>query len=261
MSAPPPAEETWRLEDIFPSDESFRSEKRRVDAALAGLERFAGHLGDSAPALLQALEAITAESKALARLHAYASMKSDGDLRVASYQGMRQEVEIAHTEISRRTAYVRPEILALKDGVVAAFLAEEQRLSPFGPFLRNLIRQKAHVLTPAEENLLAEAGLVLGGSTQIFGILHNAEMPRETVTLEGGEQATLTPAVFSLVQDLGSSRRSRSVRPGLLRAVIEPSRGRTDRISSSASRRMCSGRASAGTTRASPRPWTATTSR
>ena len=203
MIATPVVDETWRLGDIFPSDESFWTEKRRVDIALPTLGRFAGGLGASAIAMADALEAISSESKVLARLHAYASMKSDGDLRVAPYQGMRQEVEIASTEMSRRTSYLRPEILALRDGIVEAFLAEEPRLDPFAPFLRNLVRQKAHVLSPAEENLLAEAGLVLGGSSQIFGVLHNAEMPRATVDLDGGEKVTLTPAAFSLVRTSG----------------------------------------------------------
>jgi len=70
----------------------------------------------------------------------------------------------------------------------------------FAPFLRNLLRQKAHVLSPVEENLLAEAGLVLSGSSQIFGVLNNAEMPRATVELESGEKVALTPAAFSLVR-------------------------------------------------------------
>jgi oligoendopeptidase F len=200
MSAPPVVDETWRLEDIFPSDDSFWIEKRRIGAALPDLDRFAGQLGNSALAMAEALEAIFTESKALARLHAYASMKSDGDLRVAPHQGMRQEVELAHTELSRRIAYLRPEILALASGTVEAFMAGEPRLAPFAPFLKNLVRQKEHVLSPAEENLLAEAGLVLGGSNQIFGILNNAEMPRETIELDGGRTVTLTPAAFSLVR-------------------------------------------------------------
>jgi oligoendopeptidase F len=200
MSLTPVAEETWRLADIFPSDEAFWNEKRRVDAALPSLGRFAGQLGSSPGALADALDAIFAEAKALARLHAYASMKSDGNLRVAPYQGMRQEVEIAHTELSRRTSYLRPEILALADGVAEKFLSQEPRLAPFAPFLKNLVRQKAHVLSPAEENVLSEAGLVLGGPSQIFSVLNNAEMPRATIDLADGNPVTLTPAVFSLVR-------------------------------------------------------------
>jgi oligoendopeptidase F len=203
MSAPPLTDETWRLADIFASDEAFWTEKRRIDSALPQLGTFAGRLGHSAPAMAEALSAISDASMSLARLHAYASMNSDQDLRIATYQGMRQEVELSYTEISRRTAYLRPEILALADGVVERFLADEPRLAPFAHFLKNLVRQRAHVLSPAEENVLAEAGLVLSGSSQIFGVLHNAEMPRATVELDGGENITLTPAAFSLVRTSG----------------------------------------------------------
>ncbi len=200
MSVTPALEETWSLEDLYASDAEFWAEKRRIDEALPGLSRYAGTLGSSAVAMVLALEAITEASKTLSRLFAYASMKSDGDLRVAANQGMRQEVEIAHTEMSRRTSYLRPEILALREGLVEAHLAEEPRLAPFAQFLKNLVRQRSHVLSPPEENLLAEAGLIFGGPNQIFGILNNAEMPRSTVSLGSGESVTLTPAVFSLVR-------------------------------------------------------------
>jgi oligoendopeptidase F len=193
-------EDTWRLEDVFADDAAFRTEKERVDGLIPELASFAGTLGRSASALALALEASTAVTKALARLHAYASMRADQDLRVASYQGMRQEVELAFTELSRRTAWLRPEILSLPEGTVESALAAEPRLAPFAPFLRNLVRQRDHVLSPPEENLLAEAGLLTGGPSQIFGVLQNAEMPRSTVRLEAGEEVLLTPAAFSLLR-------------------------------------------------------------
>ncbi|HEX4823148.1 MAG TPA: oligoendopeptidase F [Candidatus Polarisedimenticolaceae bacterium] len=200
MTVSPAIEETWRLTDLYPSDDAFWDEKARVDRALPGLGRFRDGLTASAAGLAEALETIWGDAKTLARLHAYASMKSDGDLRVAAHQRMRQEIEISLTELSRQTSYIRPEILAAPDGLVERLLSEETRLQPFAPFLRNLIRQKRHVLSPPEERLLAEAGLVLGGPSQIFGVLNNAEMPRATIELAGGESVTLTPAVLSVVR-------------------------------------------------------------
>jgi len=200
MTVSPTLDETWRLEDIYPSDEAFWAEKGRVDAALPGLGRFRDGLGGSATALAEALDAVWGEAKTLSRLHAYASMRSDQDLRLAAHQRMRQEVEIALTELSRQTSYLRPEILALPDGTVEAFLRDQPSLAPYAPFLRNLIRQKRHVLSPPEERILAEAGLMMGGPGQIFGVLNNAEMPRSTIRLSGGDSVTLTPAVLSVVR-------------------------------------------------------------
>jgi len=200
MSTVPAVEETWRLEDIFPSEEAFAKAKREVEESLPSLSALAGGLAGGPGHLADVLETISEVSRRLGRLHAYASMRSDGDLRVAPHQALRQEVELAYTELSRRTAWLRPEILGLPDGVVERFLADEPRLAPFAPFLRNLVRQKEHVLGPQEEHLLAEAGLLFGGPSQIFGILHNAEMPRASITLHEGERVLLTPAAFSLVR-------------------------------------------------------------
>src|SRR6516164_9008603 len=157
MATTPALEDTWRLEDIYETPQAFRAEKDRLGGLLPGLATHAGRLGGSARDMADALETITDAGKALARLHTYASMLSDQDLRVPANQAMRQEVELAFTEMSRRTAWLRPEILALPDGTVERFLSTEPRLAPFAHFLRNLVRQKAHVLSPAEEGLRAEA--------------------------------------------------------------------------------------------------------
>src|SRR5262245_22043633 len=118
MYAVPTVEETWRLEDIFASDETFTNAKREVDEALPTLDALAGVLAEGPGRMADVLEAISSVSRRLGRLHAYTSMRSDGDLRVAANQALRQEVELAYTDLSRRTAWLRPEILRLPDGVV-----------------------------------------------------------------------------------------------------------------------------------------------
>lgn len=200
MSTTPVSDETWRIEDVYPDDAAFQTAKVAADQALSRLSALRGRLAAGASQLAEVLTAISEVSRALARLHAYASMRADLDLRVAAHQGARQEIELMYTELSRQTAWLRPEILALPEGAIERFVAGEPGLAAFAPFLRNLVRQKPHVLGPSEENLLAEAGLLIGGPGQLFGILHNAEMPRATVTLHDGERVTLTPAAFSLVR-------------------------------------------------------------
>src|SRR5262245_18472022 len=94
----PAVEDTWRLEDIFPTEEAFLEAKRQVEDEHPALQDLAGVLSRGASALADVLEAISGASRRLGRLHAYASMRSDGDLRIASHQALRQEVEFAYTE-------------------------------------------------------------------------------------------------------------------------------------------------------------------
>ena len=92
---------------------------------------------------------------------------------------------------------MRPEILMLAPERLASFLAEEPRLKPHDHFLRDLARQRAHVLSPPEERILAEASIIAGGSDTLFGVFQNAEMPFPEVTLSTGETTRLTPANFA----------------------------------------------------------------
>jgi len=110
----PAVEDTWRLEDIFATEDAFLEAKREVEETLPALADLTGVLARGAGELAVVLESISGVSRQLGRLHAYASMRSDGDLRIAAHQALRQEVELAYTELSRRTAWLRPEILALK---------------------------------------------------------------------------------------------------------------------------------------------------
>ena len=86
----------------------------------------------------------------------------------------------------RRAAFVRPEILAGPPDRIEGFLEQEASLRPYGHFLRDLIRQRSHVLGAAEERVVAEAGLLQSHPGTLYGVLTNTELPRRTVTLSDG---------------------------------------------------------------------------
>ena len=135
-----PVEETWRLTDLFADDAAFEQAKEEFrDGTLPGVDRQRGRLLESAECLAEALAASSAASEQLQLLHCYAALKSDQDIRIATYQAMRQEVELLATDLGRRAAFLRPEILAGSAERIEQFLEEEPRLQPFAHFLRDLI--------------------------------------------------------------------------------------------------------------------------
>jgi len=192
-----PGAETWNLADLYADLEAFEAARREGAGRLDGLDDGHGALGAGGETLAAVLERLDDVSRELHRLHAYAFLRSDSDTRVASDQARRQEVELLWNEFSKRTSWVRPEILALDPDVVERFLESEPRLEPFRHYLRDLARVRRHVLTLPEERILAEAGLITGSAGSLFGVFHNAEMPRPTVTLADGTAVTLTPAAFA----------------------------------------------------------------
>jgi oligoendopeptidase F len=192
-----PLEDSWRLADLFEDDDTFeRARSEFATAHLPLLDRYRGRLAESAAVLADALEADAAALERLYRLHAYANMRADEDLRRPAGQAMRQQVELLGTEVSKRRAFLRPEILSAQPSLIEAWIREEPRLGDYAHYLRDLMRQRAHVLSPDEERIVAETGLLRGDAAALYGILTNTELPRPELALSTGERVRLTPVAF-----------------------------------------------------------------
>ncbi len=197
-SAAPPQNETWNLDDIFAGESALLNSKRELESEIPTLDRWHGRLAESPAILADALDRITDAYRRYAALRCYASLRSDEDTRVARNQASRQEIDLLATKLSSQVSYLRPEILALEPMRIEEFLATEPRLAPHAFFLRDLIRQREHVLEPGEERILSYSSLLTGSAGSLYNVLHNAEMPRPQVTLKDGEQVRLTPVHFRM---------------------------------------------------------------
>jgi oligoendopeptidase F len=190
------AEQTWDLKEIYKDEAAFNKAKQELRDSFPSLDSHKGQLSESAATLAAALEESTEAYKKLALLRTYTNLKSDLDTRVAKYQAMRQEIDLLATELSRILSYMRPEILEIDEDTIDGFIQQEPRLEPHSFYLRDLMRQRRHVLGSAEERIMAEAGLITRSGPALYRTLYNAEMPRPTATLEDGEKINLTPVNF-----------------------------------------------------------------
>ena len=187
----------WNLDDLYPTTAEFDAARKTLAGRLPGLEEHKGHLSASPAAMKAALDAFFGVAKDLNRISSFAGMRSDEDTRVAATLGARQEVQQLSTEFAARTSWLAPEVLALPAGTVEKFLSAEPGLAPYRFFLLDLERQRAHTLSPAEEKLLAQAGLVAPAASSLYGVLHNADMPFPEVTLSDGTKVRLDSSAYS----------------------------------------------------------------
>jgi oligoendopeptidase F len=189
-------DDTWDLTELFADDDAFEAARAGLEQSVPTLERFKGRLASSAASLAEALDEINETYKSFALLRCYASLKADADTRDSTYEAMRQGTQLLATAISGRIAWLRPEILEMEPSTIEAFIEQDERLRVHAFFLRDLVRQRAHVLSRAEERLMAETGLITGVPHSLYNTLHNADLPRPEITLSDGEVVKLTPVAF-----------------------------------------------------------------
>lgn len=70
---------TWNLAGIFADQAAWEADRERVESALPELEKFKGHLGDSAGKLLEWFRAQEETMKRVQQMVVYSNMLSDSD--------------------------------------------------------------------------------------------------------------------------------------------------------------------------------------
>lgn len=187
-----PEERTWRLEDIFKTDEEWEKEFERLKKDIPRIENYQGKLADSADSLYEALTVQDEIAERLGKLYTYAHMRYDQDTTNSFYQAMNGKADNILTIASSAMSFIVPEILSIETDMIERFLSEKKELQLYEHVLHDIHRQRDHVLSQREEALLAEASEPMSSASQTFGMLNNADLTFPSIKNEQGETVELT---------------------------------------------------------------------
>jgi oligoendopeptidase F len=187
-----PLEDTWKLEDIFQTDQQWESEFQEVKQLIPSMSSYQGKLGESADSLFKALQAQDQLLERIGKLYTYAHMRYDQDTTNSFYQGLDDRIKNLYTQAASTLAYIVPEILSIDEEKVKKFLNEKEELKLYEHSLDELNLQRPHVLSAEQEALLAEASEVMNASSNTFGMLNNADIQFPSIKDENGNEVDVT---------------------------------------------------------------------
>ena len=182
----------WDLTTIFATDEAFELELADASTALEDARALAGILTDSAENLLAVTETELALMQRVEKLYVYASMKNDQDTTVSLYQEYQAKVTALYAKFNEVFAFYEPEFMTLSQETFAQFVIDQPKLQTYDHFFEQLFDRKAHVLSSAEEALLAGASEIFGAGAETFEILDNADIVFPTITDMQGQEVQLS---------------------------------------------------------------------
>ncbi|MCM3066839.1 oligoendopeptidase F [Priestia flexa] len=210
-------EDTWRLEDIFETDEAWEKEFQAVKALVPEMEQYRGKLGESADTLFKALQQQDELTMRVSKLYTYAHMRYDQDTTNSFYQGLNDRIKMLYTEIASALSYVTPELLAVDEETLKQYLKDSKDLQLYAHALDEVNRERPHILSESEEAILAQASEALGASSNTFGMLNNADLEFPSIKDENGEEVEITHGRY--IRFLESS--DRRVREEAFKAVYD----------------------------------------
>jgi oligoendopeptidase F len=170
----------WDLTPMYANQAAWDAHYLQVEQQVASFARRKGTLGKSAASLLAALQHRDDINVQLEKLGAYAMMRKDEDMRVPASQAASQRSQTLEVKYGEAAAWFQPELLQIPDARLRKWL-QQADLKVYAHFFDDLLRSRAHILSPREEELLAMAGKATEVSSEAFSLLSNTELRWRTV--------------------------------------------------------------------------------
>ena len=167
---------TWRLEDIYPSDEEWERDFEKFSALPQRIAQFKGEISKSADRLLEFLQLSDEISLLCDSLGNYAQRRSDEDTAVSKYQAMVSRLMNGYVAINSAGSFETPEIISIPQETLESFYRERPELELYRRALDSIRRKKSHVLSDAEERLIALTGDMSGVPEQVFSMFSDADL-------------------------------------------------------------------------------------
>lgn len=186
----------WKVDKMYSSDEIWEEDFKAIKEHVSGLLKFKGklHIGSELLNYLVTYEELLGLYE---NLMVYAHLKSDEDKSNSKYQVMMDKIATFGAEFSGISSFFLPELLSLEESEVQESINSTEGLKHYEKYIKNIFEGKPHVLSEAEENILAQVSDCLSAPSNIYTMFTNADMTFPKIKNEDGVEVELTDSNYS----------------------------------------------------------------
>ncbi len=163
----------WDLSSLYPCDEAWETDLQKLKKKIGEAGKFKGTLGKDPANLLEAMKWLSDACMLDEQVYVYASLKSSAENDDPENQrkiGVASQVD---TDLMAAVSYMDPEILGIKN---LEKWIQEKEFDDSRVYLKKILRQKEHTLSPQEEEILAKQSELQGTPQRAFSMLTNVDM-------------------------------------------------------------------------------------
>ena len=212
-----PEELTWNLERVYQSIEDWKKDQQKLEQKLAEFRKAKDQMKAGAEEFLTVIEQYLGIMRIYEKLAVFASMKNDQDTTNSQYQELQGMADNLGTQVSEAVAWFQPALVHLDDQVVQDYFHQNSKLKPYRHFITEFRSQREHLLSDAQEELLAAAGNIFGAPEKTFEMLSDADLKFPVVEGENGQKVELSEGTYSKLLESADQK----VRQGAFKALYQ----------------------------------------
>lgn len=185
----------WNTTDLYKSDHDFLVELEELNKLIPKFKNYKGKILKSSNALYDFLIFDTNFSKRLEQLLIYGHINNDADTRDTHYQELYGQIVNLSSKYSEETSFVIPELLKSEYSIIEEYINEDNRLKTFERLLKSIYREKDHVLSEREENIISSMSKIFSMPDNIQSVLTDSDFTFDPI-LVNGEYKELTESNY-----------------------------------------------------------------
>ena len=189
---------TWNLKDIFQTKEEFKNEIENLNSRLNIIKTYQGKLAEGSQNIYECYKNYEKALEHYEKIYAYGMLKFHLDMANSDNIKLFKKCEGIGTEFEKVTSFITPEITDIDTDLLIKYLDENKELKRYERLIKEIIKNKAHILSKEEENILANYSEIFNNSENTYDILTNTEFNYGTLKDENGKEQEMTDSNYTL---------------------------------------------------------------
>lgn len=187
---------TWKLTDIFKRKEDFENEIKELNTTLEIIKKYQGKLKKDSQNIYNCYKNYEKALEHYEKIYAYGMLKFHLDMADGENIKLYKKCEAIGSEFEKSTSFITPEITEIDKDLLLKYLNENENLKRYERLIKEIIKNKEHILSKEEENILANYSEIFNNSKNTFEVLTNTEFKFGTIEKDNGEKVELTDSNY-----------------------------------------------------------------
>jgi oligoendopeptidase F len=191
----------WDLSAMYAGQDAWEADMKAIEAAIPQLKAFDGKVTKSPEQFLAYMKLYEQTAAKLDNAYTYAAMSFDQDTSDQRFTALKERAADMTQRLGDATSWFSPEVTAMPREAWEKWFAGSPGMNLYRQMIDNQLRVTAHVLSPAEERLLALSSNMARTPGNANVALRETDMVFPTIQDENGEDIQLSEGrLFMLLQ-------------------------------------------------------------
>ena len=185
------------LTKIFKDEKEVYNEIEIVKKEVEDVLKYKNHIMDSDINLYEATTKYFDLMRKIENIVVYSNMDYHTDMSDSKKEKLVGLIDKLTDDISEKLAFYTPEILKSEYSLVEKYISENEELKTYEFTFKELFREKEHILSLKEEEMMARLGEILSSSEDTFHMLDDVNLKFKNIKDENGNEVELNSSNYS----------------------------------------------------------------